>query len=662
MSAIFGLVNLDERPPDSRELDLMAAALAAHGPDGGGTWIGERIGLGQRLMCFTPEDRLERQPLVSAEGLHAVVMDGRVDNRPELVQELGVSSAEAREMPDSAFILRSYRKWGLDCRHHLVGDFVFAVCDLHAGHVLIVRSPVSTRTLYYHSAPGRFVFASAPKGLFALPWIAREIDQQRLADYLVQAPREPGSSFFARVSELHSGCSLVVLREGFRLESHWQPDLRQETRFPRDSDYVDAFNAIFDRVIADHLRSLTPVGVMMSGGLDSSSVAAAAARLLSRQGKRLTTFTEVPRAGFDLDLGKHTYADETPFVRAIARKCANLELNFVRTDGFFLDGVDCYFDAQEGPFRAVWNRLWWEAILQEAAGCSMRVLLTGLPGNLTVTLGGEWLLPQLILRGRWLRAFREANACSRQNGTSAFRALARGVAPLLPLPLWLAGVRLLRRDNPALRVNQLWRVNSAINPEFARVHRVEERARQKGHDFCTRVRRETRANRYATLRAWDSGVQVVRGYEALLGVQTRNPMGDVRIVEFCMSLPEEQHQHRGVSRRLIRRAMVDRLPSEVLTNQLRGLQAADSFESVAAARSRMLDELERIEHCELAVRALDLKRLRDVVRQMPEDGTGTELHPFRYRIFLGSAFMTGGFLRWFESSGMKGRGSDAALG
>ena len=81
--------------------------------------------------------------------------------------------------------------------------------------------------------------------MFALPGIPREIDQQNLADYLVGAPREPGRSFFAGVRELQAGQAVVIRREGFRLQQFWQPDMLQETRFPRDSDYVEAFNGAF---------------------------------------------------------------------------------------------------------------------------------------------------------------------------------------------------------------------------------------------------------------------------------------------------------------------------------------------------------------------------------------------------------------------------------
>ncbi len=150
MSAIFGIVHFDGQPVAEGDLNLMSAALAVHGPDGNGVWLEGRVGLGQRLARFTPEDCFERQPAVDAEGQRVLVSDARIDNRPELMEELGIPPAEARELPDSAFILRAYDKWGADCARHLVGAFVFALHDLKERSVLIVRSPLGERALFYH--------------------------------------------------------------------------------------------------------------------------------------------------------------------------------------------------------------------------------------------------------------------------------------------------------------------------------------------------------------------------------------------------------------------------------------------------------------------------------------------------------------------------------
>ncbi len=308
MSAIFGIVHFDGKPVTHAELELMNQALAAHGPDSNGVRIERHVGLGQRLMRFTPEDCLERQPAVDGGGKVILVSDARIDNRPELMDELGIPQTEACELPDSAFILRAYDKWGRDCPRHLIGTFVFALYDPREQSVLIARSPLGERSLFYIERPGLLAFASAPGGLFALPFVTRRIDPRSVADFLTYASKEPGSSFFSEVRRLQPGHSIIAGRGGFEERQYHRLEVRQEIRFPRDEDYVEAFSELFDRVIIRQMRSLTAVGLSMSGGLDSTAIAAVMAAELGRRGERLQTFTEVPRR----DSGELCPGDDMP--------------------------------------------------------------------------------------------------------------------------------------------------------------------------------------------------------------------------------------------------------------------------------------------------------------------------------------------------------------
>src|SRR4051794_11064981 len=128
MSAIFGLVHLDKRPVDVEEVASMAAALAMYERDGGGQWRQGAIGLGQRLLCVTPEDAFEQQPHISADGKLIMVADGRIDNRSELIEKLRIS-LPASQLADGALILHAYERWGRDCVHHLIGAFTIALWD-----------------------------------------------------------------------------------------------------------------------------------------------------------------------------------------------------------------------------------------------------------------------------------------------------------------------------------------------------------------------------------------------------------------------------------------------------------------------------------------------------------------------------------------------------
>jgi asparagine synthase (glutamine-hydrolysing) len=656
MSAIFGLVNLTGKPVTPSDMGCMALALKHHGVDGGGLWAQGCAGMGQHLMIFTPEDRFERQPLISTNGQFVMVCDGHIDNRTELLANLGSQAEDLTthpllEIPDSELVLRAYEKWGNKSLQHLVGVFAFAVWDIRAQHLFLARSPIKAPTLFYYATPGVFAFSVTPKGLFALPFIPRAINEQKFADKLAHSPADPEATLYRGISRIPTGHCLTVGRDGLHVQNIWKPDLSRKIRFQHDDDYLYAFNELFEHVVETHLRSLTPVGVMMSGGLDSTAIAATAARLLKPQGKRITAFTEVPRLGFAGPVPKSRYADETPFVQSMDCMYDNLDMELIRTDkAIFLDDIDHFFSHIERPFNATSNRVWIEAILKEAHQRGMRVLLDGMQGNLTFSRNGGGVISQLLQTGHWRRAWMEARQMV-QRGTSQsmLRALVgQGLMPLLPASFWLAVERL--RGNPLHDTAQPFHHISPIHPDFAALHKVAQRARDWGQDYYYRPASDYRVATYKALTLQDLGL-FDTAYRSMFSVDFRSPAADVRIVEFCLALPEEQFLHQGEQRSLIRRAMKNRLPPDILSNRLRGQQAADWFERLTSARAGLYQELNQIEQCELARRALDLTRMRRLVEQWPQSVSEINGRIYDYHVILERGLVAGRFLLWFEAGG-----------
>jgi len=288
--------------------------------------------------------------------------------------------------------------------------------------------------------------------------------------------------------------------------------------------------------------------------------------------------------------------------------------------------------------------------LQAAKQQGVRVLLTGEQGNLTISWNGSGLFLHLLRTGQLGQALHEARALGQQGKTSAWRVLvSHGILPLLPPWLWLTVERL--RGKAELTSTPPWQTYSAIHPDFAAAHKIESRTRGWGHNFHGRLPANTRQLRYQLITEIDITGPLVTGYRAMFDVQTRCPPVDVRLVEFCLALPEDQYLRDGQPRWLLRRAMTDRLPPEVLRNQKRGLQVADWFERLGAIRPQIMEELARFEQSELARRVLDLARLRQLVQQWPQAGWGEMRVYLDYHRILQFGLMVGRFLRWFEAGG-----------
>jgi asparagine synthase (glutamine-hydrolysing) len=652
MSAVFGVLRFDGRGVGGRELEAMRAVVAGHGGDGGGIWTADGVGLGQQLKAVTPEDLCELQPLVSRDGLRVLVSDGRVDNRPELSAVLGLAPAPA--VPDSAFVLAAYERWGEDCARHLVGPLSFAVWDASLRRLLVARSPFGAKPVFFHQAAGFLAFAPMARALFAVPGVPRGLCWESLADCLVLVPLAPEASLFQGICSLEPGHVLTVDgRGGLRMRAFWTPEPACTLRLGCDQEYVEAFTERFDRAVADHLRSRGQVGVMMSAGLDSTSVAATAAPLLARRGRVLAAFTGAPRAGFGDPGAGNRLIDEAPLAGTMAARYGNIDLSVIRAGGLFLDGLERFFGAAESPFDAAANRVWYEAILSEAQRRDIRVMLTGKCGNWTVSWNGGGLIRSLIGSGRWAAAWREsvARTPGRRPPAVAAELLRTGLKARLPWPARLTIARLRNRDDPLLAADQWWAPVSPINPEFAREQHVAERTRARACDHWLRRGFNTPAARRLRLMDLQRDTGINAGYSALFGVDIRDPTADSRVAEFCLSLSEDQYRRGGVSRWLIRRAMAGRLPAEILASRRHGIQSADWFERLSGARARVFEELRVLEHSETARTVLDLSRMRRLADRMDQPPADPMEQRFDYALVLERGLMLGRFLRWFEDGG-----------
>jgi asparagine synthase (glutamine-hydrolysing) len=648
MSAIFGLLHRDGRPIDPAHLPKMSTALTPHGPNHYGFVTEVDAGLGYRLSRFTPEDQFEAQPLRDEHSGIRLVSDARLDNRPELAEQLGIRAPEAAGMPDSAFILLAWKRWGPDCVRRLIGAYALAVYDTRERSLFLARSPRGERPLHYLLTPEVLAFSTAPKGLFALPFINRQLNLSRVADYLLTRPYDREATFYSGILSLVPGHTLVVSRESARINRFRDVADLPPVRFRRDEEYVEAFSALFDRVVADSLRSRSPIGIMLSGGLDSTAVAASAALALQRSGRRLSAFTEVPEGASKIPVVTGRYFDETPYVEAMARRYPAIDTTWVRTPNqFFLEGIDRFFEAAEVPFRNASNRVWIDAIQQQAAGRDIRVLLTGQGGNLTISWGGSDLLPGLLVRGRLFRALLEARALAREGvSASATRALFSGVLPLISDSLWLGIHRLRHPTDQFYSRESPWQAYSPIGRDLFSDMKLAERVREQGQNWQLRPKPGARVR---TLEINSLGPDIRSGQEALHAVQMRSPAEDQRIVEFCVSIPEDQFLRSGVDRWLVRRAMATRLPKEILANRSRGLQAADWGQRLARAAPRVLEEIDLLQRCELAAYAIDLKGLRLVIQETISAPSGPGPLSLRRRSKIEAGLMTGRFLRWFAS-------------
>jgi len=399
----------------------------------------------------------ERQPLVSASADLVLTADARLDNRDELCSLLPAPCG----FTDAELILAAYERWAERCPEHLLGDFAFAIWDARRQIVFCARDHFGVKPFYYHHRPGRlFALASEIKGLLALPDVPRRLNETRVADYLVPLLEDKVITFYEDIVRLPPAHRMMVTREAVRIERYWALDPEREIHLKSDAEYAAAFREIFTEAVRCRLRSAFPVGSMLSGGLDSSSIVCVARKLLAEEGRGpLHTFSAV----FD----EVPEADERPYINAVVAR-NRVAPHIVRGDQLSpLDDLDRMLAMQDEPFYAPNLFLHW-GLYQAACAAAVRVILDGLDGDTTVSHGIGYLR-ELAGSGHWLRLAREVWGLSRQLDVSARRILlAKVIKPLLP-----GAVRLSRTRAGSDRV---------VAPDLARRVGLSDRVRAFDRD------------------------------------------------------------------------------------------------------------------------------------------------------------------------------------
>jgi asparagine synthase (glutamine-hydrolysing) len=546
MSGVAGVWQIDGSPLAPDTLPGMSRPMSHRGPDGSGSWQDEGVGLAHLKLATTPESVDEQLPL--SVGPLCVTADARIDNREELIPDLAPGRGGAPS--DAELILLAYQRWGDRCVDKLLGDFAFAVWDGRRRALFCARDPFGVKPFYYHHRPGAlFAFASEIKGILALQGVPRRVDEVKVADFLAQLYEDLEITFFQGILRLPRAHTLTVGREGLQLRKYWELDSSRVIRCSSDAEYAEEFQRRFREAVRCRLRSSGPVGSMLSGGLDSSSVSCMAAKLLAEQGRGpLQTYSTI----FD----RSGSADEREFME-IALSAGGMEPNWVQGDGLLpLSGLDSLTERLDEPPFA--SNLAPSVAVHERASEKVRVLLDGLFGDNALCSYPDYYLAELLRSGRLLPMVRLIRQYARHypgRGWRAFKAYA--LKPIVPEGV-IAGWRRLRNRRPpppsktVMRMDFVSRVGIEARRRqlLGRFHAPFSDARQLHHFELT-----------AGISA--AAVELADSLASGVSLEARYPFMDRRLVEFCFGVPSEQKFLGGWPRSLLRRGMAGVLPDPI---------------------------------------------------------------------------------------------------
>lgn len=640
MTTIAGIIRKQGVPATQDDAKRLLRALAIYRPEASRVWRRDQTALVCTLRRFTPEDVFDRQPLSNGGDKPVLVFSGRLDNRDELASELAIPTTKARNLADSTLVLAAYEAWGEDSPRHLLGDFAFAVWSPSAERLFLARDPMAMRPLYWHHGNGLFAFASAAQALHALPEVPRELNEERLAEFLALVPWVGPCSFFQGIQRLEPGHALVLEQGRVRILRYHRFDLGRRIVLPRDQDYVEAFREHVESAVRCRLRTHGEVAAHLSSGFDSGTVCAVAAPQLAARGKKLFAFTHVPRAGFDGPIPPGRHGDEGPAAAALAKRYPNIEHILIRNGDSHLEEIARHPEHSSRPVLNPSNGVWVSAIRAEAQARGARVVLTGERGNMGLSFHGQTRLPAMLRQGHPWGWYREARALRRQGVMNWKSILSLSLGPFVPEWLWS---KLSRHRGDLFG---LFRI-SALRPEVAHAMDIRARAKKGNLRLSYRPWGDGRQARCMVIYRVDHGDKYLASL-AQAGVVERDPTADIRLLEFCLAIPEDLFLRNGQMRWLLRQAYGDRLPPEILNARTKGQQSADWYETATWEREDVRAELERLAASPTAARLLDLESMRRDLDDWPKDGWAQPEVVDTYKLKLLRGLSVGVFIRKME--------------
>jgi asparagine synthase (glutamine-hydrolysing) len=555
MSGIVGMVNLDGAPVDRGLLARMTAYLAFRGPDRQAMEVAGSAGFGHTLLRITGESEREAQPL-TLDGQRWIVADARVDARTDLVAELR-RQGDARatlDATDAELILRAYCLWGEECVAHLTGDFTFVVWDEARQRLFGARDQLGVKPFFYARLGATIVVSNTLDCIRLHPAVSRRLNDLAIADFLLFGTvAETDITAFRQIDRLPPAHSITWSTDLTRRRRYWSLPMDEPVYFKRAEEYSERFTELLRASLSDRLRTRR-VGVLMSGGIDSTTLAAGAASLLREC-----------RADFHLQAITSVYDRLIPDAE---RQYAGLVADYLK--------IPIRYDVRDDePSIADWERVSArtpEPVANPPAFAAGVEFLSRAAADARVFLYGEG--PDNALRYEWRPYL--SHLLVRRQVTALGRALWSDLSIHRRVPLWSS----LRQLATGARRNRLREMFPRwLNEEFAARYACLDRWQDYQRRWSSRHPIRPLGHGGFSEGAWQSLFEGCDVDGALSHAEFRHPFFDLRLLRYMLAVPAMPWCRNKL---LIRRAMRTALPAAVLRRPKTSLRQNPDFQRVLA--------------------------------------------------------------------------------
>lgn len=544
MCGICGIVKFDASDSVSPALlEAMTDRISHRGPDAFGYFLDKQVGLGHRRLSIIDLSG-GKQPMFNEDGTVVVIFNGEIYNFADLTADLVARGHVFQTRSDTETIIHAYEEYGDDCVTRFRGMFAFALWDKRKQRLLIARDRLGIKPVYYYEGSESFVFASEIKSLLEVPDVPREVDETALEMFLslryVPGPR----TMFKKIMKLQPGHLLVMDGSGVHTRKYWDVAFGRPSISPKDA--LQQFEHLLEESVRLRLIAEVPLGVFLSGGLDSSAILAMMTRL--RHGEPVKTFS----VGYESADGREDDNNEFAYARQVAQAFGAEHHEFRLSPLDFYDFVpklvwhldEPLADPSCIPLYFI-SRLAREYITVVLSGEGADEVLAGyyiyskmlaienlrkIPG--AGAIAGS--LARLSSGGKYQNYLRMAGLPLAQR----YRGVSRGFYPAMQ-------ARLMGREtSPDRSVDELY------GPYFDAVAHTSPLNRML----------------YVDTKVWLPDDLLLKADKMTMAnaLELRVPFLDHKLVEFAAQLPESMKLENGVGKVLLRRVMQDILPERIL--------------------------------------------------------------------------------------------------
>jgi asparagine synthase (glutamine-hydrolysing) len=550
MCGIIGIYNHNGQSVDALLIEKMTKVLNHRGPDGFGTFVKNNVGLGHRRLSIIDLSSLGRQPMTNEENNLQIVFNGEIYNFQKLKKVLENYGHKFKSKTDTEVILHSYEQWGPECVKKFNGMFAFAIYNERDGSIFLARDRMGEKPLYYYLDENKFVFASEIKAILEDRSIKKVIDSQGFVNYFTFGHSIGPDTIYSGIKKLLPSHHALFKNGKIIIKRYWDSLVVEDSLDKGKQYYQQRTRELFETSVKDRLISDVPLGVFLSGGIDSSSVVAIMAR---NKVNPLKTFS----VGFNLP-GKEF--NELSDAKIVADHFKTDHAELILRESDLIDGLEKLVYHFDEPFG-------------DAAGFPVYFLSRFAKERVSVALTGEG---GDEIFGGYRRYVAEKNVSKILFLNSVFdNNFSKLFVDSLP------NFRRFKKMASALSIkNDLERYASwisffspdALNNLFINKNLPDPLSLYKQYSLQSKSTDWLGKIMYLDQKIIlpDAYLEKVDKMSMAFGLETRAPILDHEFVEFANSIPSKYKIKGMTTKYIFREAMKDILPASILKKKKHG--------------------------------------------------------------------------------------------